>query len=206
MISTPHLNDRSRDWLHVPLRHKGIVAGVFFSVIAVAAVLTFLLPRTYRSEGKLLVRLGRENMALDPTTSIGAAAPLTIQQSRENELNSLIEIIKSRALAEKVVDALGPGKILGTSEESADRDEAIRHVIRALDVEAVRKSNVLRIVYDARSPALAQSVVDSTIASFLDEHIRLNRTPVRARIPRRANGKHSARFGSARGRAAELEE
>src|SRR5262249_16596432 len=80
------------------------------------AAITFLMPKVYRSEGKLLVRLGRENMALDPAATLGTTPVLTVQQTQENEINSVIEILKSRALAERIVDELGPAAILGNVE------------------------------------------------------------------------------------------
>jgi uncharacterized protein involved in exopolysaccharide biosynthesis len=92
----------------------------FVFVIACTAAITFLLPKVYRSEGKLLVRLGRENMALDPAATLGTTPVLTVQQTQENEINSVIEILKSRALIERIVDELGPAAILGNAEPRAD--------------------------------------------------------------------------------------
>ena len=167
-----------RHVFRIPLRHKGKLVAVFTAVVITTLLVTALTPRTYRSEGKLLVRLGRENMALDPTATLGTAPLLTIQQSRENEMNSVIEIMRSRVLLEKVIDTLGPARIMGKDPTaSVDREDAIRKLIRSLDVGSVRKSNVLEITYDAASPELAQAVVDKVIACFLEEHIRLNRTP-----------------------------
>ncbi len=154
---------------------------VFGGIVAVVVLATLLTPKTYRSEGKLLLRLGRENMALDPTAMLGSTPLLTVQQSRENEINSVIEILHSRVLLEKVVDAIGPARMLGHGENEAAtpalRDEAIRQMNRALDAEAVRKSNVLAITYDASRPELAQTVVNKLVDQFLDEYIQLNRTP-----------------------------
>jgi uncharacterized protein involved in exopolysaccharide biosynthesis len=142
---------------------------------------------------------------------------LTVQQSRENEINSVIEILRSPALLAKVVNAIGPDVILGRAlwqptpsqatqpqtkasrahflaavesdstasepapaeQASADADcmDAVRKLTKSLNAEAVRKSNVVQITYDARDPALAQAVVDRLIGFFLDDYIRLNRTP-----------------------------
>ncbi|MCC7086834.1 MAG: hypothetical protein IT427_17690 [Pirellulales bacterium] len=162
-------------------------------MMSTAAALTLLSPKTYRSEGKLLVRLGRENMALDPTATLGATPLVGVQPSRETELNSDIDILKSRFLIEKVVDFIGPARILDgdepatkagatadelSPEESAsERMQAIRLAMRALNVEAVRKSAVLQITYDAASPRLAQEFVSKLIEDFREEYIRLNRTP-----------------------------
>ena len=66
---------------------------------------TFLSPKTYQSEAMLLVRLGRENVSLDPTAATGQTVNLS--QNRENEIKSEMEILTSQALAEMVVDTIG---------------------------------------------------------------------------------------------------
>jgi polysaccharide biosynthesis protein PslE len=193
MIAPRHQRFTVRDALAVPWRHKGKATLFFLAVMGAAAAVTFLSPKTYRSEGKLLVRLGRENMALDPTATLGATPLVGVQQSREMELNSDIDILKSRVLIEKVVDAIGPPKILdreealsetskpedvSPEEATADaREQAIRVATRSLNVESVRKSAVIQISYDAPSPKLAQEFVAKLTDYFLDEHIRLSRTP-----------------------------
>ena len=68
---------------------------------------------TYRSQAQLLVRLGRENVAIDPTATVGQTPAVSIPQSMENEINSAVVLLKSRVIVEKVVDSLGPRVILG---------------------------------------------------------------------------------------------
>ncbi len=190
MIAPRHHRFALREALQVPWRHKGKASLFFLAVMCLGAAATFLTAKTYRSEAKLLVRLGRENMSLDPTTTLGTTPLIGVQQSREMELNSDIDILKSRVLIEKVIDDIGVGKILGkdklsdnssgspaSEEVAADRDQAIRIATRSLGVEAVRKSAVVQITYDARDPKLAQEFVAKLTDFFLDEHIRLNRTP-----------------------------
>jgi uncharacterized protein involved in exopolysaccharide biosynthesis len=96
----------------VLLRHKGKSLLLFVSVVAAVAVVTLLWPKEYRSVGKLFVRLGRENAMLDPAATLGQNPIVAVPQSRENEINSVVEIMQSRALLEKVVDRLGPAVIL----------------------------------------------------------------------------------------------
>ncbi len=193
MIVASRPDHSLREAVRVPWRHKGKALLFFFGVVGAGVAATLLMPKTYRSEGKLLLRLGRENMSLDPTATMGNAPVVTFQQTRENETNSVIEIIRSRGTLEKTVDAIGPAAILGLGEinadsidrtsasaadlSAADRDDAIRKLSRSLDVEAVRKSNVVQITCDSSSPQTAQAIVNKLIAVYLDEHIRLNRTP-----------------------------
>jgi uncharacterized protein involved in exopolysaccharide biosynthesis len=81
-------------------------------VVTGTVIWTVHAPKVYRSEGKLLVRLGRENATLEPTATLGHDLPISIPPSRETEVNSVVEILESRALYEEVVDAISPAVIL----------------------------------------------------------------------------------------------
>lgn len=105
-----------RDLYYVLFRHRRKTLLFFAAVVVTVTAGTFLTPETYRSEAKLLVRLGRESVSLDPTATTGQV--VNIGQSRETEINSEMEILKSRELAEKVVDSFGASVFLkGTWEE-----------------------------------------------------------------------------------------
>jgi uncharacterized protein involved in exopolysaccharide biosynthesis len=105
-----------RDACRVLFRHKRKVC-VFFSVVVVlVTAVTLLSSRVYRSQGKLLVRLGRENATLDATSTLGNSPVVAVPHSREQEMNSIVEILTSRVLAERVVDEIGPAVILGKAK------------------------------------------------------------------------------------------
>src|SRR5207248_11267618 len=101
-------------------------------------------------------------------------------QSRDTELTTDVEILKSRVLTEKVVDAIGPPTILGespSSDEVGQRYRAVVKLTKLLDVEPVKKSNVLSITYDGATPDLAQTVVSKLLDFYLERHMQLSRTP-----------------------------
>src|SRR5947209_1497957 len=143
-------------------RHRRKAALAFVAVLAATALVTLISPRAYRSQAKLFVRLGRENATLDPTVTVGSPV-VAVQQTRENEINTAVEILKSRVLVEKVVDAVGPAAILSESAPAApdekQRYRAITKLSKLLDVEPIKKSNVLAVTYDGPSPELSQAVV-----------------------------------------------
>ncbi len=112
------------DMLLAIIRHKGKGTLFFAFVMAAVILLTVLLPKKYHSEGKLYLRLGRENATLDPTATLGEQAIVAIPQSRENEINSVVEILQSRVLLEKVIDKLGPAAVL-EDEEFSQKPEVV---------------------------------------------------------------------------------
>lgn len=189
-------------------RHRWKMAAFFLLVMGGVAAGTFLSPRSYRSQAKLFLRLGRENVTLDPTATLGQTPVVAVPANRENEINSVIDMLKSRALLEQVVAKLGPDVILGRAElpETAadqggkpprpapddhhrspwsddpplpgdDRYLATVQLAKIVEVEAVKKSNVIRVSCDGPSPEVAQAIVASLVDFYLDRHVRLNRTP-----------------------------
>ncbi len=99
-----------RDFFYVLFRHKWKAIAFFLIVLIATIAGAFLAAEIYRSDAKLMVRIGRESVTLDPTASTGQV--IAVGPSRESEINSEIEILKSRELAQKVVDAIGPHAIL----------------------------------------------------------------------------------------------
>ena len=130
---------------------------VFLLIMSATTAITFSIPKTYRSDGELLARLGRENVMLEPTAMIGHEAAVIIPQSRENEIDSIAEILKSRLLIEKVVDAVTPALLLdlpdgqpATTEQGplavgSPRQRAIRLVSQQLRTDPVKRSDAIGV-------------------------------------------------------------
>lgn len=112
-----------RDLLAQIFRHQKKVLACFFIVFGGSVLATALIQPRFRSEAMLFVRLGRENVALDP---IVGSSVVAIPQAREDEINSVVEILKSRELAQQIVDRLGPGAILGQPDLPASADSSIQ--------------------------------------------------------------------------------
>lgn len=195
-----------RDAYRTMFRHRRKMAAWFlFSVIA-ATLITFFGPQAFRSESTLLVRLGRENVALDPTATLGESSRVEVPLSREDEINSEVVMLGSRVLLEKVVDVVGAEAILeedealspgeegkgpAAAEASASfslawldflrtpltaRDRATHKLQKMVEIEAVKKSNVIEVHCDTASPSLSQKIIASLVDFYLDHHIRMNRT------------------------------
>jgi len=185
----------------------------FLTVTITVAVGTFLAAEIYRSEAKLLVRVGRESVSLDPTATTGRI--INISQSRGDEINSELEILKSRELAEKVVDSIGPAAFLNRPDEQLpadgaaretvrkarrevrtavrgprsllerldlvdpvdDRTEAVLTVMKNLEIDVSKNSNIISISYEAQSRELARDVIAKLIDLFLEKHIAVHQTP-----------------------------
>jgi uncharacterized protein involved in exopolysaccharide biosynthesis len=186
-------------------RHKWKVL-CFFCLATVATVAAAIhWPKTYRSEAKLYLRVGRESVGLDPTATLGRGN-VGIQVTREEELNTVVEFLRSRALLEKVVDTIGPEVILNPTPEIpstsgpswiaslsstlkdwmnrltkdvplSPRERAFNALRTQVDVQNVRKTDVINVTHDGRNPEVSQRIVAALVGLCLDQHVQLNRSP-----------------------------
>jgi uncharacterized protein involved in exopolysaccharide biosynthesis/Mrp family chromosome partitioning ATPase len=159
-----------RQALVVLFFRRRLILMVVGAVVLLTAVTVALVPPRYHSEAKLMVRLGRESVVLDPSARIGeAAVPM---EGRDKEINSEIELLKSRVLTEQIVSSLGAERILGHSPSApaSEKDVAAATTLveDKLNVEAVPDSNILDITYDSADPELSRDVIAKLIDSYLD--------------------------------------
>jgi uncharacterized protein involved in exopolysaccharide biosynthesis len=185
------------------LRHKKKAALFALSVLGLGTLVILYAPRSYRSEARLFLQVGRESVRLDPTATTGDTIALQ-QSGRDNEVATAIEVLKSRAIVEKAVENLTPEVVLaeagpGQGEKNAVADavlapigqviaaikgidpiskqeEAVIAVLENLEVFAEFDSTVIVLTYDAETPRLAQQVLATLVDVFHDEHVRLHRT------------------------------
>ncbi len=96
--------------IRVLFRHKKKAAGFVLLCVIVSLLLVIYLPRSYRSESKVYLRIGRESISLDPTATTGQT--VMMEKSQESEINSVLEVLHSRQIAAGVVDRLGIAAVL----------------------------------------------------------------------------------------------
>lgn len=184
-------------------RHKFKAIFCAATIMGLATLVLLYAPRTYRSEARLFLQVGRESVRLDPTATTGKTIALQ-QSGRDNEIATAIEVMKSRAIVEQVVDKLTPEVVLGQAgtgqaepnrladavmapvhyaigaiksiDPISKREEAIIQILRNLEVDAEFDSTVIVLTYDAETPQLAQQVMSTVVEAFRDEHVRLHRT------------------------------
>ncbi len=180
-----------RDVYHVLFRHQTNVTLFFCSVLLAVVVGTLLAPRIYRSDAELLIKLGRQSAVLDPTVSASGQV-VSVQQTRETEVNSEMIILQSREMAERVVSAIGPDRILDKREEDPvahltgdaflqeaikERDMAVRAVMSSVKIETLPRTDIIALSYESQNPMLAQQVLKVYIDAYRDKHISAHWTP-----------------------------
>jgi uncharacterized protein involved in exopolysaccharide biosynthesis len=178
-----------RDFLRVLFKRKTQILLFFAVTFITVAVGTFVAKPTYQAVAQILVKLGRENIYVPAS---GSSNPV-INFNREEQINSEIEILKSRSLAMEVLHSLGPAAVY---EDIANEPSSIRAAIlpskgsertpaekalllmqKALDVQGIKKSNVIEVSFKHTDPETAAAVANKLSSLFLDRHLSVHKTP-----------------------------
>jgi uncharacterized protein involved in exopolysaccharide biosynthesis len=150
---------------------------------------------TYEATAKILVKFGRENVYATTSQSQGGSGQIVFDTAREERINSEVELLKGRALISKVIAGIGvqniypasdPGflstvlttvrQFLGRKQLSAT-DSAIILVQKKLEVEAVKKSDVITISFQHKDPEVAAHVVNGLVDRFIEYHVLVHQQP-----------------------------
>lgn len=162
----------------VLFRQRRIFVCVSGLVLA-AAVLYAFAGTQYQANMKVLVRRGRA----DAPVSAAENAPLDVTRMTvsEEELNSEVELLRDDGVLRRVVQETGVGgrdwfHFLRLGEGNAERVErAARRLAKKLQVEPVKKTNLIAISYAADDPQVAAKVLQSVAKAYLEKHMEVHR-------------------------------
>jgi uncharacterized protein involved in exopolysaccharide biosynthesis len=173
-VSTPTM----RELAMVLFRQRKVFVCVSGTVL-VLAILYALLGTKYQANMKVLVRKGRA----DAPVSAAEDAPIDLTRMgiTEEELNSEVELLRDDEVLRKVVEQTGLGgrdwfHFLRMGEGNAQRVErAARRLAGKLEVEPVKKTNLIAISYAADDPQVAATVLQAVANVYLEKHMEVHR-------------------------------
>jgi uncharacterized protein involved in exopolysaccharide biosynthesis len=148
-----------------------LIALVIPLLIAVGAY-TVATPN-YTATSKLLLGTGQKSDNKADVSQQNANAPITTKQE---VVNSEIEILTSRDLARTTIDDVGlaalyPRLAENPTEETGER--SIERFARALVVKPVKSSDIIEVSFEGPSPELAQTVLRQLIEHYQQKHIEV---------------------------------
>ncbi|MFN3189909.1 MAG: GumC family protein [Aureliella sp.] len=200
-------------YLEVPFMHKRLLVWCMLLSLLTGWLALMLWPRGYESEAKLMVKVGRESVSLDPTAT--TSQTLMLQKTQEEEINSALEVLSSRAVAEKVVEQLGAGNVLdgilpqeggpgeepswlvstaksaaksasevafvvlntaGLKDDISDHELAVRRLQSTVVISASKKSTVITVHAESKTPEMAQAIAQRVVSEFLEQHLQVSQT------------------------------
>jgi len=142
-------NKSLRDLLYIIFKHKGKIVLVSLAVTALAVFVISRQVPVYESTAKVLVKEGRENST--PTTAIMAVPERIVDITRQEDVNSEIEILRSRLLAERVVEKLGVD--LTESSSGPDKMKERSAAVQSLHRIAHELKNLFHTLFPSVFPA-----------------------------------------------------
>jgi len=176
---TDEENDFSlRDILAILFRHQTKIIVFFAVVVSTVTIASFMAAETYESEAKLLIRVGRESVSVDPSVS---GPTIGVSQNRRNEINTEIGILTSNLLLERVVDSIGPEWLLNhlateSEELPAMRTSAVKTLANNLTVGVEKNSHIIKLSLKAGEPHQARYTLEKLLELYLERHIEVHRT------------------------------
>jgi uncharacterized protein involved in exopolysaccharide biosynthesis len=156
-------------------RRPRLVAASF-GFVMLATMLFVVFSARYESHFKVLLRRGR----FDPVVSPQPASTMdfTRPDITEEELNSEVELLSDEDLLKQVVKIAGlVPEDTPDSERPAEIEHAVRKLSRRLDVEAVKKSNLIQVSYKDSDPERAARILSALSTVYVQRHADLQRAP-----------------------------
>jgi polysaccharide biosynthesis transport protein len=162
-----------RELAAIFFRQSRPVAATFFIVVTATLVYTWLSPR-YEAHFRVLLRHGRS----DPVISAQASSLADFNRSEitEEELNSEAELLRDENLLRRLVPSAGlvPDDPAEKNRE-AEIEHAARKLARSLEVEPLRRSNLIEVRYRSADPQKSARVLTALSRAYIEKRLELQR-------------------------------
>ena len=171
-----------RDLAAVAFRHRSLMIASFLAVFLGAILAALILPKQYEAHLKILVKQERVDPVVTPESN---AQQWLGRGMTEEDLNSEVELLKSRDLLEKVVVAtnlhmrkgasLLPDWFSGADAQDMRIPLAVRQLEKDLTAEPFRKTRMIDVRYKSSDPQLAAQVLGMLSTLYLEKHLEVHR-------------------------------
>ncbi len=180
-----------RDIIGVIFRHKTLLVSSFLAIFLGVILGTWMLPTKYETSMKILIKRERVDPVVTPSSNVQS---LVVRDVTLEDLNSEVELLRSRDLLEKVVVSCGLhlhknesflSRILkylplGEKAESSP-DSQIPNAVLALEKNLIawpiEKSKMIQVNYASQDPKLTARVLQTLSELYLEKHLAVHRPP-----------------------------
>ena len=171
-----------RDVLNIIFKHQTKMITIFLTIVITVTVGSFLMTPVYEASSKILVKFGRENVFMPTSPAASGNQQILFDSSREERINSEIEIFKGRNLTQKTISTVGINTLYPDIDkgpliprfwrkELTPLEKATLAFTKKLSVGAVKKSDVIEVTFQHGDPEIASQVVNTLINAFLEHHL-----------------------------------
>jgi uncharacterized protein involved in exopolysaccharide biosynthesis len=180
-----------RDIVTPLFRQRKVMLFTFSGLLLSTILGIILLPNHYQAEMKILVKRERLDAAVSPGRDAALTNPGDVT---EEELNSEVELLKSRDLLEKVVLACNLqesrpglwGRLFPTAAaegKDGGRDKAknvstaVSALENNLEIVPLKKTDLILVTYVSSDPQLAARVLNVLGNLYLEKTVAVHRPP-----------------------------
>src|SRR5579862_30040 len=178
------LSFSARDFIAIGFRHKRGIALTFCAVLLGAILAAVMQPPKYRASTKFLLQHER----MDPVVSPDRDPAVIRSEVTEEEMNSEVELLQSEDVLREVVLAAGlqqqhnslRHRVLGyflKEDEPTRIAKAIIRLRNELDIEPIRKSNIIRVTYASSDPRVAVHVLQDIDDAYVKKSLAVHHPP-----------------------------
>lgn len=182
-----------RDMVMPIFRQRRLASLIFLGVFVGALTAGLLTPPKYEAEMKILLNRDRVDTVVTPdpnAAEVVAPVPLVSEQ----DINSEVELLRSRDLLESTVTASGladqdPSPWKKSIERLRDIATGARYTPQTriartvqdlndrLIVEPLKKTTVIRVAYSSGDPVLSARVLQTLSTLYQEKHAAVHRPP-----------------------------
>ncbi len=164
----------ARELLAILARGKWTVLLVFLGVTGLVTWGTLRERPLYEAESSLMVRIGREYVYRSEVGRTETARTPSLSEM----VNSEVEILSSRDLAEQVVREIGvevlyPDLLETVPDAHLAAEMAVLRFRKAAAIRAVLESSVIKVGFEHEVPQLAADAVNRLVERFKDKHVEV---------------------------------
>lgn len=165
-----------RPFVESAFRYRRLWVLIALGVISMTALYTELMPKQYLSEMDILVQNQRGDYQITPQRTAGT---VTVNGVTEEQINSEIELLRSRSIANVVLDPNWSNQSVSrmTPVQLKAHDKAVEQFSKHLSAEMIRKSNVIHVTYIASDPQTARQTLDRLLTAFLAKQREIAQPP-----------------------------
>ncbi|GFO62065.1 hypothetical protein GMST_43900 [Geomonas silvestris] len=170
----------AQDFMSMLFKHWSKFLIMFISVTGVIAYGLFTARPMYLAKSSFLVKPWKDDAArpgMDTNSN-----SMNLMLSQDELVNTEIQVISGRELAEKVVQSLKIKKIYPDlmkpkSKVANHLDAAVEQFGKHLKVVGIRKSNVVEVTFQHNDPKIAASALNLLVEIFKEKHLALHSDP-----------------------------
>jgi len=170
-----------RDVVSVGFRHKRTAVLCFFGLLLGTVLAAVFQPPQYRATTKFLVDRARQDPIVSPEQN---SSIVMRSEVSEEELNSEIELLQSGDVLRQVVTTCGLDqhksireRIFGPMSPEKKIAKATERLQNTLQIEPIKKSDLISITYTSSDPQLAARVLQALGDAYIQKHVDVHTAP-----------------------------